>query len=187
MLRCHGRKRAFTREREPACAANSPRAVRDDGARVRRTGDCRDHTIHAICVPRRWNLSPTTCGMVTSCKCAPATRGSRLGGRARPRFQGGTLGTTLSRPALRPARRSRRRRATGSKSCSAIDIPIRRAASSKSSSRSFRSSLLWAAAWAALSVSYWLTLLISVPAAFFLVRLFLIQHDCGHGALFASG
>ncbi len=43
---------------------------------------------------------------------------------------------------------------------------------------------LWLLAWAALSVSYWLTLLISVPAAFFLVRLFLIQHDCGHGAMF---
>jgi omega-6 fatty acid desaturase (delta-12 desaturase) len=44
--------------------------------------------------------------------------------------------------------------------------------------------VLWAAAWAALDVGYWLTLLIAVPAAFFLVRLFLIQHDCGHGALF---
>jgi len=42
----------------------------------------------------------------------------------------------------------------------------------------------WIAAWAALSVGYWLTLLLTVPAAFFLVRLFLIQHDCGHGALF---
>lgn len=44
--------------------------------------------------------------------------------------------------------------------------------------------LLWALAWAALSVSYWLTLLIAVPTAVFLVRLFLIQHDCGHGAFF---
>ncbi len=44
--------------------------------------------------------------------------------------------------------------------------------------------LLWAAAWAALGVGYWLTLLIAIPAAFFLVRVFLIQHDCGHGALF---
>jgi omega-6 fatty acid desaturase (delta-12 desaturase) len=43
---------------------------------------------------------------------------------------------------------------------------------------------LWVAAWAALSVGYWLTLIIAVPAAFFLVRLFLIQHDCGHGAMF---
>jgi omega-6 fatty acid desaturase (delta-12 desaturase) len=44
--------------------------------------------------------------------------------------------------------------------------------------------LLWIAAWAALDVGYWLTLLIAIPAAFFLVRVFLIQHDCGHGALF---
>lgn len=44
--------------------------------------------------------------------------------------------------------------------------------------------VLWVAAWLALGIGYWLTLLIAVPAAFFLVRLFLIQHDCGHGALF---
>ncbi len=43
---------------------------------------------------------------------------------------------------------------------------------------------LWLAAWAALEVGYWLTLLIALPAAAFLVRLFLIQHDCGHGAFF---
>ncbi|MBN4016385.1 fatty acid desaturase, partial [Rhodospirillaceae bacterium AH-315-P19] len=43
---------------------------------------------------------------------------------------------------------------------------------------------LWAAAWWALSISYWLTLAIAVPAAAFLARLFLIQHDCGHGAFF---
>jgi len=44
--------------------------------------------------------------------------------------------------------------------------------------------LLWAAAVWALSVSYWLTLALSILSAAFLVRLFLIQHDCGHGALF---
>jgi len=43
---------------------------------------------------------------------------------------------------------------------------------------------LWALAWAALSISYWLTLAISVPAAVLLVRMFLIQHDCGHGTFF---
>jgi omega-6 fatty acid desaturase (delta-12 desaturase) len=43
---------------------------------------------------------------------------------------------------------------------------------------------LWLLAWAALSVSIWLTLAISIPAAGFLVRLFMIQHDCGHGAFF---
>ncbi|MCL4767879.1 MAG: fatty acid desaturase [Hyphomicrobiaceae bacterium] len=44
--------------------------------------------------------------------------------------------------------------------------------------------LLWIASWAALSVSYWLSLAIATIAAGFLVRLFMIQHDCGHGALF---
>ena len=44
--------------------------------------------------------------------------------------------------------------------------------------------LLWGAAVWALSVSYWLALAFSIPSAAFLVRLFLIQHDCGHGALF---
>ena len=34
--------------------------------------------------------------------------------------------------------------------------------------------------------AYWLTLLLSVPAAGFLVRLFMIQHDCGHRSFFRS-
>jgi len=45
---------------------------------------------------------------------------------------------------------------------------------------------LWVAAWMAMSVSYWLSLAISVPAAAFLVRLFLVQHDCGHDAFFKN-
>jgi acyl-lipid omega-6 desaturase (Delta-12 desaturase) len=44
--------------------------------------------------------------------------------------------------------------------------------------------LLWVLMWASLNVGYWLCLLLSVPAAGFLVRLFMIQHDCGHGAFF---
>ncbi len=44
--------------------------------------------------------------------------------------------------------------------------------------------VLWGAAWWALSVSAWLALGISVLNAGFLVRLFAIQHDCGHGAFF---
>jgi acyl-lipid omega-6 desaturase (Delta-12 desaturase) len=46
--------------------------------------------------------------------------------------------------------------------------------------------VLWAAAFWALSVSYWLSLLLSLPAGAFMVRLFLIQHDCGHGAFFKT-
>ena len=45
---------------------------------------------------------------------------------------------------------------------------------------------LWALAWWAYSVSAWLTLTISLCNAAFLVRLFAIQHDCGHGAFFRN-
>lgn len=44
--------------------------------------------------------------------------------------------------------------------------------------------LLWLLMWASLDIGYWLCLLLSVPTAGFLVRLFMIQHDCGHGAFF---
>jgi acyl-lipid omega-6 desaturase (Delta-12 desaturase) len=44
---------------------------------------------------------------------------------------------------------------------------------------------LWALAWVVYYLGFWwLSLLITVPAAGFLVRLFMIQHDCGHGAFF---
>jgi len=42
----------------------------------------------------------------------------------------------------------------------------------------------WLLMWAALGFAYWLSLLLAVPAAGFLVRLFMIQHDCGHGSFF---
>jgi omega-6 fatty acid desaturase (delta-12 desaturase) len=45
---------------------------------------------------------------------------------------------------------------------------------------------LWAAMWGFMHVSYWLSLALAAPAAGFLVRLFMIQHDCGHGAFFSS-
>lgn len=46
---------------------------------------------------------------------------------------------------------------------------------------------LWAAAWVASSFGlWWLALLIAIPAAGFLVRLFMIQHDCSHRAYFKS-
>src|SRR6266851_4342338 len=44
----------------------------------------------------------------------------------------------------------------------------------------------WALMYQSLRVGYWLTLLLAVPAAFFLIRLFIIQHDCGHAAFFRS-
>ncbi|MFD0588918.1 fatty acid desaturase [Paenibacillus sp. GCM10027627] len=46
--------------------------------------------------------------------------------------------------------------------------------------------LFWFAAYASLSVSYWLTLAFAVPAAFFVIRTFIIFHDCCHGSFFKS-
>ena len=43
---------------------------------------------------------------------------------------------------------------------------------------------LWTLVWLTLDLGYWVSLLLAVPAAGFLVRLFMIQHDCGHGAFF---
>lgn len=43
---------------------------------------------------------------------------------------------------------------------------------------------LWALAWWALSLSYLLAFAISVVNAAFLVRIFAIQHDCGHASFF---
>jgi omega-6 fatty acid desaturase (delta-12 desaturase) len=46
--------------------------------------------------------------------------------------------------------------------------------------------VLWALAWWSLSLSYWLTLAISSCNAAFLLRMFAIQHDCGHGAFYKN-
>jgi len=47
--------------------------------------------------------------------------------------------------------------------------------------------VLWAVAWLAEQAGmWWLALLLTVPASLFMVRLFLIQHDCGHHAFFRS-
>jgi omega-6 fatty acid desaturase (delta-12 desaturase) len=40
------------------------------------------------------------------------------------------------------------------------------------------------AMWVLVGFGYWAGLALAVPAGFFLVRLFLIQHDCGHGSFF---
>jgi omega-6 fatty acid desaturase (delta-12 desaturase) len=45
---------------------------------------------------------------------------------------------------------------------------------------------LWALAWWSLSFSYPLAVLLAAVNGLFLVRLFMIQHDCGHAAFFKS-
>ena len=45
--------------------------------------------------------------------------------------------------------------------------------------------VLWLLMWLSLRhAGYGLTLLLAIPTAGFLVRLFMIQHDCGHGSFF---
>lgn len=46
--------------------------------------------------------------------------------------------------------------------------------------------ILWALCAAAVITGHWWGLILTVPASGFLVRLFILQHDCGHGSLFAS-
>lgn len=46
--------------------------------------------------------------------------------------------------------------------------------------------MLWALTWAVLANDYLAGLLLAIPAGGLLLRLFIIQHDCGHGSLFRS-
>jgi omega-6 fatty acid desaturase (delta-12 desaturase) len=46
--------------------------------------------------------------------------------------------------------------------------------------------VLWYLAYRSLEVGYWLTLLLTIPAAGFMVRMFIIFHDCCHGSFFRT-
>ncbi|WP_099825367.1 fatty acid desaturase [Oceaniglobus indicus] len=43
---------------------------------------------------------------------------------------------------------------------------------------------IWALAWALLDLAPWASVILAVVNGGFLVRLFIVQHDCGHGAFF---
>ena len=45
---------------------------------------------------------------------------------------------------------------------------------------------LWALAWFALYFGVWIAILLAVLNAAFLVRIFIIMHDCGHGSFFRN-
>ncbi len=46
--------------------------------------------------------------------------------------------------------------------------------------------ILWFLMVESLQISYWITLLLAVLSSGFLIRLFIIFHDCGHGSFFRS-
>src|SRR6478736_686049 len=46
--------------------------------------------------------------------------------------------------------------------------------------------LLWYLMYLSLAVSWWITVPLAVLAGAFMVRVFIIFHDCGHGSFFRS-
>lgn len=46
--------------------------------------------------------------------------------------------------------------------------------------------IIWYLMFHSVGYSYWLTLLLAIPESGFLIRIFIIQHDCGHGSFFKS-
>jgi omega-6 fatty acid desaturase (delta-12 desaturase) len=68
--------------------------------------------------------------------------------------------------------------------------PYRRSSAWRSSYQLANTAIPFALVWLAmlwsLRVGYWVTLLLAVPAALLVLRLFMFQHDCGHGAFFSS-
>jgi omega-6 fatty acid desaturase (delta-12 desaturase) len=68
--------------------------------------------------------------------------------------------------------------------------PYKRRSARAAALQLFDTALPFAALWylmvRSLAVSYALTLVLAVPTAFLFIRLFMLQHDCGHGAFFPS-
>ncbi|MFQ5551794.1 MAG: fatty acid desaturase [Gemmatimonadales bacterium] len=68
--------------------------------------------------------------------------------------------------------------------------PYRRPSTARSVFQLTNTAIPFAVTWIlmvwSLSVGYWLTLLLALPASGFMVRLFIFQHDCGHGSFFSS-
>jgi acyl-lipid omega-6 desaturase (Delta-12 desaturase) len=69
--------------------------------------------------------------------------------------------------------------------------PYRQASSSRATFQILNTALPFVLLWTLMvlgvrSGHYGMTLLLAVPAALLLTRLFIIQHDCGHGAFFPS-
>ncbi|MCC2685000.1 MAG: fatty acid desaturase [Paenibacillaceae bacterium] len=46
--------------------------------------------------------------------------------------------------------------------------------------------MLWGLAYASLSISVWITIALAIPAAGFMIRMFIIFHDCCHQSFFVS-
>ena len=88
----------------------------------------------------------------------------------------------ISLPDLRPAQSER----AWVKALSAYRKPNRLRSSIELAITVVPLAALWALTWPAFPMVNGGVLFFIIPAAGFLVRLFMIQHDCGHGAFFAN-
>jgi omega-6 fatty acid desaturase (delta-12 desaturase) len=106
-----------------------------------------------------------------SCAYAPQDRWRSIGKLAmEPHLQSATLDASVWTKTLRFYQKPDRARSIAELSITALPLAI-----------------LWTLAWLSFRMGYpWLSLALAIPAAGFLVRLFMIQHDCGHGTFFAS-
>lgn len=79
---------------------------------------------------------------------------------------------------------------TSSRVWQRVLAPYTKANNRKATFQVVTTGLLFALDWLAmlwsLEISYWLTLALALPAAGLLTRLFIFQHDCGHGSFFSS-
>jgi len=64
--------------------------------------------------------------------------------------------------------------------------PVTRTSVVQLASTSLLLAMAWVAMYWSLAFPYWVTLLLALPAAAMTMRLFMLQHDCGHGAFFRS-
>jgi acyl-lipid omega-6 desaturase (Delta-12 desaturase) len=100
-----------------------------------------------------------------------------------------TVGTILP-PATREPAADRSSNASASGNYRAMTTPYREPRLGRSLSQVAISIialiLLWALMWFSLQYSYAITLVLAFPTAGLLVRLFILQHDCGHGSFFKS-
>jgi acyl-lipid omega-6 desaturase (Delta-12 desaturase) len=70
--------------------------------------------------------------------------------------------------------------------CAKFRTPNWRSASIQMATTALPSLALVGLMWYVSHYAYWLSLLIAIPAGGLLVRVFIIQHDCGHGSFLPS-
>lgn len=99
---------------------------------------------------------------------------------------GGSLAANLPAPGAQPGRNTPTAREWGRIAAAAYGAPDPRRSVLQLLTTTLPMVAIWLTMAMTVDSAYWATLLLSVPAAALLVRLFMIQHDCGHRSFFRS-